>query len=493
MKVKIDPSTVRIEIEKELCARSLKHYCRKVWEQVNPEPFQDNWHIGAVCEHLQAVSDGQIEKLIINIPPRHGKSNLCSVMWPTWEWGPRQLNKSRFLCLSYSSSNVARDAVFSRTLITSRWYQERWGNDVRFPPDQNEKMRYHNTAGGFRFSSTVGGSTTGEGGNRIIVDDPHNTDESDAERSEVIRWWQQVMQSRVNNPKDARWVIIMQRVHHNDLISWIKATDGESWEWLVLPAEFEPGTRCRTKFFFDPRTEPGEVLWKDRWGKKELDRFKRVMGQRVYDAQYQQRPSALEGNLFKRHWWKFYAETPSEKSKQCDYIFQSWDCAFKKLEDSDFVVGQVWGVKGADRFLLDQTRDRLSFTETCTAIESLTAKWPAAKRKLVEDKANGTAVIDALKKKVSGLIPVNPTDSKLARASAVSPEIESGNVHLPPIATHAWSDGFIEECAAFPNGAHDDQVDAMSQALTYAANHQAEIQIVLGGVSKQSIWSNMSS
>lgn len=480
------------ELEREMCKRSLRYYMERAWSLVNAEPFQDNWHIGAICEHLQALSAGQITKLIVNIPPGNAKSSTSSVMWPTWEWGPGGLPGSRFICASYAANNSNRDALFARNIIESNWYQSRW--PVRLSSDQNEKRRYHNTVGGFRFSSTVEGSILGEGGNRIIIDDPHNTQgiESKTERERVISWFCQTMQSRIRNPKDARWVIIMQRIRHDDLVGWIKEHAEKEWEWLVLPAEFEPGRRCRTKIFFDPRTEPGEPLFPARWNSIELAKLAKTMGRHAYDAQYQQRPTPLEGSLLKRHWWKFYECAPAEQAQQCDYIFQSWDCAFKKLEDSDYVVGQVWGVKGANRYLLDQVRERLSFTETCAAIASMSAKWPEAKRKLIEDKANGSAVIDYLKNNIIGLVPVNPTESKTARAIAVSPEIEAGNVWLPSAAGRPWVEDFIEECAAFDKGAYDDMVDAMTQALQHAAKHHANIILPFGVQTKINTWSSMS-
>jgi predicted phage terminase large subunit-like protein len=148
-------------------------------------------------------------------------------------------------------------------------------------------------------------------------------------------------------------------------------------------------------------------------------------------------------------------------------MLQSWDMAFKDLNTSDYVVGGVWASKQADRFLLDQKRDRLNFPSTVEAVKAMSEKWPQVSRKLIEDKANGTAVIASLQHKISGLIPVNPEGGKTARAQAVSPQVESGNVYLPHPAVAPWVDGFIEECAVFPNGRHDDQVDQCTQALNF--------------------------
>jgi predicted phage terminase large subunit-like protein len=203
------------------------------------------------------------------------------------------------------------------------------------------------------------------------------------------------------------------------------------------------------------------LLWPERFGPEEIESLKRSLGSYAAAGQLQQRPSPAAGGILKRHWWKFYREAPSG----FDEVIQSWDCAFKDTASSDYVVGQVWGRTGADKYLLDQVRGRMDFPTTVQAVKRLTAKWPQTGAKLMEDKANGSAVIATLKHEVEGLIAVNPEGGKEARAHAVSPQIEAGNVYLPDCSIAPWVEGFIEECAAFPNGTHDDQVDAMSQAL----------------------------
>jgi predicted phage terminase large subunit-like protein len=279
-------------------------------------------------------------------------------------------------------------------------------------------------------------------------------------------------------------VIVMQRVHEADLTGHVLEQGG--YELLRLPAEWEEGpTRVTSIGWSDPRTEPGELLWPERFGPAELETLKRSMGSYAAAGQLQQRPSPAEGGILKRHWWKYWkpagaslppisvrlpdgqlqiipaVDLPDHFEEQ----MQSWDMAFKDVDSSDFVVGQVWGKKRADKFLLDQVKARLDFPKTLDAVRKLTAKWDRTHTKLVEDKANGTAVIATLKHEISGLIAVNPEGGKESRASAVSPQIESGNVYLPHPALNPWVNGFIDECASFPNGAHDDQVDGMSQAL----------------------------
>jgi predicted phage terminase large subunit-like protein len=332
----------------------------------------------------------------------------------------------------------------------------------------------------------VGGAATGEGGDRIVVDDPHNVGEaeSDLVRRSALDWWDQVMSTRLNDPKTGAKVIVMQRVHEADLTGHVLEQGG--YELLCLPAESEEGsTRVTLIGWSDPRTEAGELLWPERFGPAELEALKRSMGSYAAAGQLQQRPAPAEGGILKRYWWRYWkppgvslppimVRLPDGQQQlipaidlpeNFDEQVQSWDMAFKDVDSSDFVVGQVWGKKRADKFLLDQLKDRLDFPKTLEAVRKLTTKWHQTHAKLVEDKANGTAVIATLKHEISGLIAVNPEGGKESRASAVSPQVESGNVYLPHPSLFPWVNGFRDECASFPNGAHDDQVDAMSQAL----------------------------
>jgi predicted phage terminase large subunit-like protein len=440
--------------------RSLSAFIAQAWHVVEPtSPFIPNWHIDAISEHLEAVTRGQIRNLLINMPPRHMKSLAVSVFWPCWEWIPNP--ERRWLFASYAASLSIRDSVKCRRLMQSPWYQRNWGDRFKLTGDQNAKERYENDKTGYRIATSVGGTATGEGGDRIVIDDPHNVREAESEtvRQSALDWFWESMSTRLNDPKTGARVVVMQRVHASDLSGSILEHGG--WDHLVLPAEYEGEKKTTSIGWSDPRTEPLELLWPDRFGRPELDELKKSLGSYAAAGQLQQRPSPAEGGLFKRDWWKFYRQAP----RKFDEVVQSWDCAFKDLDTSDFVVGGVWGRIGADKYLLDLVRDRMSVSATMTAVRSLSAKWPQATAKLVEDKANGTAVIDLLKRDIAGLIPVEPEGGKVVRAQAVSPEVESGNVFLPDPSIAPWVHDFIEECAAFPNGANDDQVDMMSQAL----------------------------
>ena len=486
------------EIDQELARRSLREFVRQAWHVVEPATeYVPGWHLDAITDHLEAVSRGHIRHLLINMPPRHMKSLAVALFWPCWEWIDHP--ERRWLFASYAATLSIRDSLKCRRLIESSWFQRNCGDRFRLTSDQNTKGRFENDKSGYRLATSVSGAATGEGGDRIVCDDPHNVNEaeSDTVRHSVIDWWDTVMSTRVNDPKRGARVIVMQRVHEDDLSGHVLAQGG--YEHLCLPAEYEEGHSIITSIgWSDPRTNAGELLWPERFGKDEIDALKRSMGSYAAAGQLQQRPAPAEGGLFKRHWWRYWkprgtplppvpVRLPSGEVQhvqavdlpaQFDAFGQSWDMAFKDLVSSDFVVGQVWGKIRADRFLLDQTKERLDFPGTLRAVRSVTERWPAAALKLVEDKANGSAVIATLQHEISGLVPVNPEGGKEARASAVSPQVESGNVYLPHPALKHWVAGFIEECAGFPNAKHDDQVDAATQILLRWGNEKGRARIL---------------
>jgi len=474
----------RAKVDRELATRSFREFVYQAWYIIEPlTPFVPGWHIEAIIEHLEAVTRGQIRNLLINVPPRHMKSLLVSVLWPAWEWILHP--ERRWLYSSYAASLSIRDSVKCRTLIESPWYQRFWGDRFALSSDQNTKTRFDNNRSGYRIATSVGGTVTGEGGDRIICDDPHNVQEaeSDSVRKSTTEWYDVVMSTRVNDPRTAAKVVVMQRCHQQDLSGHLLEQGG--WELLRLPAEYEGPTRATSIGFSDPRTQPGELLWPDRFGPSEIANLKISLGSYGVAGQLQQRPSPAGGGIFKRHWWRFWqlpgANLPPvivqlpdgtqvsiaaiEIPRGVDEQIQSWDCAFKNLETSDYVVGQLWGRVGSVFLLGDQIRDRMDCPGTVKAVREFSQRCPGAFAKLIEDKANGSAVIQMLQHEIPGILPVNPEGGKVARAAAISPLIEAGNVYLPHPLQAPWVNDFIEECAAFPNGAHDDQVDAMTQAL----------------------------
>jgi len=485
-----DNETIRtltaMYLRRRLARITLRDFVRDGWRIVEPStPYVHGWHIDAISDHLEAVTAGEIQRLVINVPPKHMKSLTVSVLWPGWVW--TFAPEKRWLFASYALSLSKRDSVKCRRLIESPWYRERWGHQFSLTSDQNEKLRFENNRTGYRLATSVGGAATGEGGDFLVIDDGHNANEveSDTTREGVSEWFDSTMSTRLNDPKSGAMVVVMQRLHERDLSGHLLSQGG--WEHLCLPAEYEPSPQVSvTKIgWSDPRTEPGELLWPERFGADEIAALKRSLGSYRAAGQLQQRPSPSEGGIFKRHWWRFWhypdkslppvhVRLEDGAIYQCpcvplpekfDEQIQSWDMAFKDTKSSDFVVGQAWAKREANRFLLAQKRDRLSFPKTCDAVLAMSEEFPGTTAKLVEDKANGSAVLSTLQSVVEGLIAIEPEGGKEARAHAVSPQVESGNVYLPHPSIAPWIDSFINECAAFPNGANDDQVDSMTQAL----------------------------
>lgn len=450
----------KAKLYRHLLENDFGGFVRAAWPILEPvTQFSDNWHLDLIAEYLTLVRRREIRRLIINVPPRSMKSLTCSVFFPSWVWATEP--HTRFICSSFADSLSIKHNLDRRTIISSPWYQSLWGNRVKLADDQNLKSEFQNEARGVMIATSTGGGITGKGGDIIIVDDPHNPLQalSDAERATALRHFDHTLSTRLDDPKRGAIVVVMQRLHEQDLTGHLLAKQG--WEHICLPAVAE-----RHEVWKFPVTkrkpverQPGDLLWEARFPQEVLDNLKKDLGSYMFAGQVQQRPSPAEGGILKRHWWRFYEAMP----ERFDQVIQSWDMSFKDSKDSDYVVGQVWGRIGANKYLLDQVRDRLSFTKTVGAMRSLTERWPQAYLKLVEDKANGSAVIDTLRGEIGGIVAVNPQGGKLPRAQAGAPDLEAGNCYLPKNAP--WVDAYIEEAAQFPNGSNDDQVDAWSQAM----------------------------
>jgi predicted phage terminase large subunit-like protein len=487
------------EIDTALAERSLAQFIRQAWPVIEPATeYLHNWHVDLIAEYLEAVTAGDILRLIVNIPPRYMKSIAISVMWPAWCWGPANRAGERWMFASYAEALSTKHSLDRRVLMQATWYQERWGDRVQFTRDQNLKTEYENTARGAMVSTSVGGAATGKGGDRLVVDDPLNPREalSDAHREAANTWFAQTFSTRLNDKRRGAIVVVMQRLNDQDLSGHLREQGG--WEHLKVAAE-DPSPRV----YLFPRSgksveiPAGAPIWPEREGLAELAQQRIALGSYGYSGQYLQEPSPITGGLLKRYRWRYWyqGEIPpapvQERDEQAnlvpcgqerlpavdasaerrspadafDRIIQSWDCTFKDAASSDYVVGEVWGQKGADFFLLDLVRARLDVVATVQAIKDLSAKWPQATLKLIEDKANGPAVIALLRKDLPGLVPFEPQGDKFSRVVAIQPAQEAGNIYLPHPAVCPWVGDFVEECTKFPNAAHDDQVDAMTQAL----------------------------
>jgi predicted phage terminase large subunit-like protein len=419
-------------------------------------------HIRHLCDRLMPGLVAGGGRYIVTMPPRHGKSEFISNWLPTWylDCFPDR----KVILTSYAAKFAAKWGRKVRTNLESFDHAT-----VKVRQDSRAADRFDTTAGGQMITAGVGGPITGEGAHLAVIDDPvKNWVEamSETRRQTVKDWFDSTLYTRLE-PK-ATIILLMTRWHEDDLAGYLLNEHEDDWELINLPAIAEDKDSLGRR--------PGEALCPDRYDAPTLEKIMRAVGSRVADALYQQRPVAAEGESWKRSYWRFWKQLP----EKFDEMIQSWDLTFKdkaqsKSGDVDYVVGQVWGRLGANLYLVDQVRGQWGFNKTKDEILKLTIKYPHARRKMIEDKANGAAVQDNLRNTISGIVMVEPKGGKLARATAAEPAIESGNVYLPDQTTNPWVKDFINEAAAFPKGKHDDQVDAASQAILTLDNSSRSV------------------
>lgn len=460
------------KIRRERFNRSFYAFVRHFWKSVEPTTnFIDNWHILTICEHLQAVTEGRIRNLIIEVPPGCMKSLLVSVFWNAWEW---TLNPGlSYLCVSFDEGLTVRDADRVKTLMRSDEFVKLYGDFLTLSPFEakNDFKTYsqfnrekQTPAGGWRFSTSVRGKITGKHPDRRIVDDPIKpTDITPESLEKVNDWWKSTLVSRAKNQSTVATVLIMQRLAANDLAGFLG--EQEDFQILRLPMRFDPFISSRSSIEIqDPRTEKGELLYPGRFDEDAVKRLEINMGPLVASAQLQQNPTPDSGSVFNRDWFlQRYDEIP----KNGNWI-QSWDLTFKDTAGSDFVCGQVW-IREANRYyLVDQIFIRADFTQTLQLIRDFDKKWPKAITKLIEDKANGPAVINVLSKELNGIIAVTPTGGKVARANAITGILHAKQVYFP---NADFMGDYTNQLVQFPKAKNDDMVDATTQALNYLVHN----------------------
>ncbi len=446
-------------LEAELGSRSLHDFIKMSWGQVEPsQPFIDSWHVGVLAEHYQACANGEIDRLVVNLPPGMSKSRITCVFFPSWAWIKNP--GLRWMFASYDIGLTMRDASDSLDLMQSAWYKKRWGDKFMLPK-VSPIGNIENGAGGWRFATSVDGKAVGRHADIQGIDDPLKPkDLTKVALEDTKRWLQNTMASRWRKPGLNCRILIMQRVHTDDTAAHMLA---EGAVHVCLPMEYVPRVQVESKWGGDPRTVEGELLCPERFDDKAVAMLKKEMGGMVASAQLQQDPVPEGGAVFKLAWFKTWKVLPAKFAQ----IIMSWDCTFKGTDASDFVVGQVWGRVGGEYWLIDQVKGRWTFSETVAQIRKFIRKHPKAIKKIIEDKANGSAVIDTLHKEISGIIAVNPEGGKEARANAVQPFFEAGNVYIPDAKVVDWVDDYTTEMCKFPLGKNDDQVDSTSQALLY--------------------------
>lgn len=541
---KSTPLPTRTEARIALATKSFAHFFRYGWHVKEPDtPLEWNWHIQAICDHIQAALEDwmavknwqkerekarnenrpfktpqpvqRIQDLLINIPPGTAKSRIVSVytlpwMWLHWpNWGATYI--------SGNSKVALRDATYCRDVLVSDWYRNWFEPQWQLRGDRNAITNYSNSDGGSRLASGYFSGIVGERKDALLVDDANDPEQATRDKRvlAVNHRWDSTIGNRVNDMRHSLRIQIQQRVGTLDLSGHWLSTNSKVVH-LCIPLEFEPQRlkdkpdpakheypRVTAIGWTDPRKEPGEILDPVRFTPEVIAAEKARLREYGTAGQLQQRPAPSEGGIWKRIWWRYWV--PAEKSlppvletladgsvfecptiplpEKFDYALQSWDMAFGKSETSSMVVGQLWKLHGVDRFLLDQVRRQMEFTETQRAFRAFSEKWPEVEPKLVENKANGPAIISSLRGEISGIIAVEPEGDKVSRASAEAVTMESGHVYLPhPLLPQAmaknskgqeynWVRAFVDESSAFPNGMFNDVVDTASQALMRIRKH----------------------
>jgi len=404
---------------------------------------------------------------MVFMPPRHGKSELVSRRFPAFILGKNP--QANIISTSYSAtlaSSMNRDA---QRIIDSPEYEQlfpdtKLGTGAGYLRN-SEQFEVVGT-GGYYLSAGVGGGITGRGADYAIIDDPvKNRAEAESKvfRDKVYDWFTSTLYTRLE--KDACVLITLTRWHEDDLagrLLQLAEDDPNADQWEVINY---PAMRLDMNDPTDPR-ELGEALWENKYDNKSLLAIKSTIGTYEWSALYEQNPSPSGGSMIQRDWIQYYKILPGK----FDEIVQSWDFAFDKSESSSYVVGQVWGKVGADKYLIDRVRDRMDFTQSLRAVKNMSAKHPRAKAKFMEKKANGAAIMNSLKREISGIIPVNPDGSKVERAYAIQPQFEAGNVFIPDPSIAPWVNDYVEEIVSFPNATNDDQMDTTTQALNNLEN-----------------------
>lgn len=511
-KIDLDKSLMNIDALK--CERNLYRFLRNGWRQIDPSPFTDGWPIEAVAEHLQAVCDGQLRRLIINIPPRCAKSSLTSVAFPAWVWAQKTISATsgpgvQFLHASYAQQLALRDSVKCRRLIDSPWYRERWGDRFKLTGDQNTKSRFDNTLGGSRLSTSVGSALTGEGGSIIVVDDPNAAQEafSEATIESTIEWWDSALSTRLNDPKTGAFVVIQQRLSEEDLTGHIMSKDRGEWTHLMLPMRYEPERSFTTSIGWkDPRTESGDLLWPERFGEPEVDVLERQLGPWAAAGQLQQRPEPKGGGVIKREWWQLWER---DEYPPIEYTIACLDTAYTTKTENDYSALTIWGVfSGGDQkaqasrvitptgevtsmvsrtytqehprvMLLHAWQARLELHELVKKVMESHKSVKGFDKLLIENKAAGYSVAQEIRRLYGhedfAVLLVDPKgQDKLSRLYSIQHLFAEGLIYAPD---KAWADMVITQTGNFPKDKHDDLVDTVSMGL----KHLRELGLLVRG------------
>lgn len=448
----------------KVAEEDLETFIELGWKAIEPgRPFVNGWHIGAICEHLQAVSAGEIRRLILNVPPRHMKSLAVSVFWPVWHW--RRNAVARWIFSSYAAELSLSLAIKRRTLIDSAFFQRNWPSAITAREDENRKASLINTAGGSFRSTSTGGTVGGQGGDFVVIDDPQNpaTGASKADREAANLSTRYLAGTRLDDPKTGRVVLIQQRLHYEDQTSTLEKLwqeSGEPYTKVSLPS---PASKPYRVFMpiskVEREVKAGEALWPERFGQKEIERIRIELGPYGFAEQFGQSPTPEGGGTIKIGWFGTLPSPPKGTGRSGWF----WDTAFKESQDADFSVGIH--VLEFDRgfYIADLIRRQVSFPDLLKLVKAAFNARPATVVG-VEDKASGQDLIATVSRETNlPLWAYQPKGDKVFRVSLATPTLAAGRIWLPSDAP--WAKTFLDEMLSFPRGANDDQVDALTMAI----------------------------
>jgi predicted phage terminase large subunit-like protein len=513
---RIDTTRLLQVLDRQDCEESLYAFLQSAWRFVDSAPFCPGWPLEAVCEHLEAVVDGEIRRLLINIPPRCGKSTITSICFPAWVWAQSHNSPTsgpgvQLLHASHAMSLAMRDSVKCRRLIEGPWYQRLWGSRFRLVGDQNTKGRFANDHKGERLITSVDSKLTGEGGSIIVIDDPNDANEvlSAAVIESTNEWWDGTMSTRLNDPNTGAFVVIQQRLGEEDLTGHILETD-HGWTHLCLPMRYDQERAIYTVTTLgqtedgeaiewrDPRSVDGELLWPERFDDMAVSELERRLGPWKAAGQLQQLPRPRGGGIIKEAWWIKWEDRVDEHGRMLpaefppfEFILASLDTAYTEKQENDLSALTIWGVFAGDvvakatkdeRNVIvrtyDQSHPRVMLMDAWTErleLHDLVVKVAASCKKmkvdrlLIENKAAGISVAQELRRlfgtEAFGVQLVDPrSQDKVARLHSVEPLFADGMIYAPD---RNWADKVIRQVTDFPRGKHDDLVDTVSQALRH--------------------------
>ena len=494
-------------VNRLIAEKSLLDFVKQAWPILEPKTkFSDNWHLEYLEEELLLLVIDDVWEVLdldkeyakqlsenvfnnrvnINIPPRTMKSLFINVFFPCWVWIHNP--SKRFIVVSYSNDLSMDLNKKRRELISSDWYQENWGHIVKLKDEQNTKTSFENTQQGAMFSTSVGGTLTGKGGDVIILDDLQNPKqaESEADRKAAILFVTNTLPTRLNDFVKSVIVNVQQRLHYNDVSGFIQS-NYDFYKTIVLPVE-----TAENRYYVGPISgktymyEAGTVLWPTRMPLQWIERTRKEQGAKTYNAQFLQDPTPPGGNLINPEWFRRWKRLPIYnpdimKARGDKYrLVQSWDMAFKEKVDTDNVACSVFLTDGVTTYLVDKFEEQIGFIKSLEAVTRMREKWLDIFRDvdvripievIIEEKANGAAIIEVLCTTIPGIIPIIPTEDKLSRMTSITPFIEAGNVLIPDVEQmailqeHPWVPDVVTELSKFPHIKRKDFSDAFSMGL----------------------------